>query len=112
MALVSFTVAGEGGTPVQLPVVLTPQSVVLNGLEQKSVAVDITNPLSRDVTFTEVTITISGPASAKVGATLRFDNFVIPAGGIFNNFLDVESREAIYEEETFSILVEATEAVV
>ena len=111
MAVLSFTVLGAGGTPVVLPVTVNPPQALLNGLEVKSLAVDITNPLTRDVAFTQVTVTVGGTAAAKVNATIRFDNFVIPAGGVFNNFLDVESQEAVYEEETFDILVEATEAV-
>ena len=110
MAQFAFTVLGEGQSPVDLPVVVTPNFTFLNGLETKSLVVDISNPLSRDIVFTTVDITIGGPAGPKVGATIRFDNFTVPASGTFQNFLDVESKELIFEEETFAISVNATEA--
>jgi hypothetical protein len=111
MAKLIFTVLGEGGTPFELPVNLTPLKVFLVGLETKSITVDISNPLVREVVFTQATLTITGPAKDKVSATLRFDNFTIPASGTFQNFLDVESTQAILEGEKFEILVQAEENI-
>jgi uncharacterized protein YlaN (UPF0358 family) len=109
MAIFKFTVYGQGSTVLELPVEVTPETVYLDGLETEEVAVTIRNTLNRSVTFTQVTITISGNAASKVSATLRFDNFTIPAGGIYNNVLDVQSNEILQEGDSFAILVESTE---
>ena len=110
MAQITFQVLGAGGTPLDLPVTVNPASILLNGLTTQSVQFIVSNPLDRDVTFTTINITVGGAAAPKVGALVRFDNFIVPAGGTFENFLDVESKEAIFEGETFDILVEGTEA--
>jgi len=112
MAKILFKVSGVGETPAELPVTFNPQSITLLGLEAKTVAFDITNILGRDVTFTSVKVTVTGAGASSIKAVVRFDSFVIPAGGVFNNFLDIESTDLVLEGQAFEITVEADEAVI
>ena len=111
MAKFIFTVQGEGTKSVILPVTSTQVGKVLfTGLEAKSVPFTIENTLTREVTFTTVLLEKTGTGADKVTAVVRFDNIVIAPGTSFENFLDLESVQEMDEEESFDILVSATEA--
>jgi len=112
MAKFVFTVNGGGTKSVILPVSVSTDPILFTGLEQKSIPFTISNPLTRQVSFTAVKVLVEGIAAPKVSAVVRLDNIVIDPGASFDNFLDVESIEEMDEEELFSITVSAQEAVI
>ena len=110
MANFVFTVVGEGTKSIVLPVETTQVGkVLLTGLEAISVPFTIENTLTREVSFTTVTVLVEGVASAKVAAVVRFDNITIAPGAKFDNFLDLESLEEMSEEDKFTVTVSAEE---
>ena len=105
-----FTVQGEGTKSIILPVTSTQVGKVLfTGLEAKSIPFDIENTLTREVSFTAVTVLVEGVGASKITAVVRFDNITIAAGAVFSNFLDLESTDELTEEEGFDITVSAEE---
>ncbi len=104
MAFLEFEITGVGGTPLKLPVtVVAGLPLELVGLQQKSVQINIQNPSAEDISITEPVLSVEGPAASKVSVSLRFDIMNIPSGGNFDNYIDVESTEPIFEGETFTI---------
>jgi len=105
----TLTLQGKGTTPLQLPTtIIQGLPLNLNGLQKKSVQFRVENPLTEELTINNMVLKVEGNAAPKVNAALRFDTMTIAAGASADNFIDVESSEPIYENETFTISVEWT----
>lgn len=101
--------------PVSLPapppadlVVEGPPEVVLVGLSKASVGFKLRNLGAAPVTFSaSPSVSKEGAWKDKVGVSVRFDSFTVPASGFFDNFLDVEAHEAPPAEERVKVTVSA-----
>ena len=87
---------------VVLAVTMDPATEIV-GLGTKSVP--FTVHATATVTFASVTIAKEGSAKDLLGASVRFDNFTVPAGGSFQNFLDLESRGLVVAPETVKVTI-------
>lgn len=111
MALLKILFGVEGGTPVELTATpLDPLPLVLTDLTPGTVRFNVTNPLSRDVSFSTVTVELTGPAAAK--ATAEVDEptpIVIAAGATAEISVTVAPTLPIFEGETLSVAVTVKE---
>ena len=109
MARVEFELSVQGGGEIDLGVAILGETpVVLNGLESKNVAFQISNPLTRPVTIS-LAILKEGAAKDKATVSLLNDTMVITPGMTADNQLIVEANEAMVEGDDFLVRVTGTE---
>lgn len=113
MAQVSFQVTVTGVGHVILPVdTLGVESVEIEGAGSASVPFVIRNPLSREVSILSMVAEVGGKSKDKMLASLLKTSVVIPAGGLVENVLTIETNEALNESDAATITVRGSEGVV
>jgi len=111
MATVTFELQVQGGGEVELGVaILGDTPVVLNGIEQKSIAFEISNPLTRPVVLA-LSVIKEGPAKDKATVSLLNDSMTITPGATGSNQVIIESTEDMLEGDDFVVRVEGSEGV-
>lgn len=104
----SFQILGVGDRTI--PVTFPSAPVSLDGLQSAQIDMVIgPNPLARVVTFSQFTISLTGPSANKVTVSMGEDFIQLDPNGTYTTFVNVEAIEPLLEGDSVSVTIQAEE---